>query len=106
MMRQFDIFIYHVEWAEGGKSRPVMAFIIDGNIVEVYQITTKYNTKSERIKSLYFKINDWKQAGLNKQSYVDTGTLIELEMYSFKGKKPIGRLSYNDMARFLEFLSV
>jgi hypothetical protein len=104
-MKQFDLFIAFISWNEGGKDRPVLAFIIDKNNVDVYQITTQYESKSKEVQALYFKISDWKKSGLTKQSYVDTGTLITLSIDTFKGKTPIGELSENDKQRFLEFLS-
>jgi len=89
----------------GGKTRPVLAFCIDENTVDIYKITTQYESKSEDIKALYFKIIDWKQAGLDKQSYVDTGTLITLPTNAFKGRAPIGRISDADKRRLFEFFN-
>ena len=92
-------------WSGGGKERPVLAFILGDNTVEIYRITTKYEDKSEAIKTQYFKINDWAQAGLSSQSYINTGTLITLTRETFKDKTPIGELSETDKKRFLVFLS-
>ena len=104
-MRPFDVYIIYMSWAGGGKNRPVLAFILGGDTVDIYQITTKYEEKSEAIKAQYFKIDDWAQAGLDIQSYVDTGTLITLTMATFNNKSPIGQLTENDKRRFLDFLS-
>jgi hypothetical protein len=104
-MAPFDIFIAYVSWGGGGKDRPVLAFILGADTVDVYQITTKYEGKSEGIRAQYFRIDDWAQAGLDKPSYVDTGTLIELSIMAFKGKTPIGGLTENDKLRLLEFLN-
>ena len=104
-MQPFDVFITYVSWNGGGKNRPVLAFIINDEIVDIYQITTKYENKSETVKSLYFKIDDWAQAGLDSPSYIDTGTLISLSTAAFKNKMPIGRLTENDKQRLLVFLS-
>jgi len=104
-MKPLDIFITYMSWGDGGKNRPVLVFMLDSDTVDVYQITTKYEDKSEAIRAQYFKINDWAQAGLNAQSYVDTGTLITLTMATFKDKAPIGELSAEDKRRLLEFLS-
>ena len=105
-MLPYEIYIIHMAWGSGGKIRPVMAFIVDAHTACIYQITTQYESKSDEIKALYFKIVDWMQAGLDKQSYIDTGTLITLPINAFKGKKPIGNLSDADKFRLLEFLSV
>ena len=104
MIKPFDIFIAYISWDSGGKDRPVLAFVVDESSVDIYQITTQYENKSKEIQTLYFKINDWMLAGLDKQSYVDTGTLITLSLDTFKGKTPIGRLTENDKQRLLEFL--
>jgi len=104
-MKPFDVFITYMEWTDSGKNRPVLVFITDEKSVDVYQITTQFKNKSKDIQALYFKINDWSQAGLKKQSYVDTGTLITLSSDTFEGKTPIGELTKSDKQRLLEFLS-
>jgi len=71
-MSPYEIYIIHLSWGSGGKMRPVMAFVVDEGTVDIYQITTKYKNKSKEIKALYFKIIDWAQAGLDRESYVDT----------------------------------
>jgi hypothetical protein len=103
-METFEIYVTYMEWLNGGKNRPVLAFILDENHVEVYQITTQYADKSKAVQNLYFKISDWKQAGLSKQSYVDTGTLITLSLDSFENQQPIGKLTPKDKKRLLNFL--
>ena len=105
LMKPFDIFIVYMSWDGGGKDRPVLAFLLNTVSVDVYQITTKYDSKNETIRAQYFKITDWQQAGLDAQSYVDTGTLISLSITTFINKKPIGKLTENDKLRFLEFLN-
>jgi hypothetical protein len=105
LMKPFDIFIIYMSWDGGGKDRPVLMFIVGDDAVDVYQITTKYEDKSESIRAQYFTINDWARAGLDKPSYVDTGTLIDLSTAVFKDKKPIGKLTEGDKLRLLEFLS-
>ena len=104
-MKPFDIFITYVSWGGGGKARPVLVVIVGDDAVDVYQITTKYEDKSESMRAQYFKINDWVQAGLDKQSYVDTGTLIDLSTAAFKNKKQTGKLTEGDKLRLLDFLS-
>ena len=104
LMKPFSIFITYMSWDGGGKDRPVLAFILGDNTVDIYQITTQYENMGKEIQALYFKIDEWKQAGLEKQSYVDTGTLITLSLDALKGKTPIGKLTENDKRRLLEFL--
>ena len=103
-MSPYEIYIVYMSWGIDGKVRPVLVFIVDESTVDIYPITTQYESKSEEVKALYFKITDWMQAGLDKQSYVDTGTLVSLPIDAFKGKAPVGRLSDDDKQRLFEFL--
>ena len=104
LMKPFDIFVAYMSWDGGGKNRPILAFILGDDTVDIYPITTKYEGKSEEIRAQYFKINDWVQAGFDTQSYVDTGILITLSMITFKHTTPIGRLTEADKQRLLGFL--
>ena len=104
-MSPYSIFIIHIAWGSGGKTRPVLVLAVDENTADIYQITTQYESKGEEIKALYFKIIDWVQAGLDRQSYIDTGTLITLPLNAFEGKAPIGRLTDVDKQRLFEFLN-
>ena len=104
-MSPYEIYIIYMAWGSGGKVRPVLAFIVDESTVDIYQITSQYESKSKEIQALYFKINDWAQAGLEKPSYVDTGTLITLSIDTFKGKTPVGRLTDTDKQRLFEFFN-
>jgi hypothetical protein len=103
-MKPFEVFIFYISWGGGGKSRPVLAFWLNDDKISIYRITTQYKGKSAAVRKSYFKINDWLQAGLDKQSYVDTGTLISLPIAVIDGKKPIGELSVEDKKKLLEFL--
>ena len=104
-MNTFDIFIAYVSWGEGGKLRPVLIVGQQDEILSVFNITTHYESKSEVVRSKYFKITDWHQAGLDKPSYVDTGIMREIPKVAWVGKTSIGRLTDADKLRLLEFLS-
>ena len=104
-MNIFDIYITYVSWGDSGKKRPVLILEQQKKFVSVFNITAQYKNKSQAIRAKYFKINDWKQAGLVKQSYVDTNTVRELPAAIFDGKTEIGMLTENDINRFIEFLS-
>ena len=103
-MSPYEIYVIHLSWGSSGKVRPVLAFIVEEDRIDIYRITTKYDSKSEEIKTLYFKITDWAQAGLDRESYVDTGTLISLSVDAFRGKIPVGILTDADKQRLFEFL--
>ena len=72
-MNIFDIYIAYVTWGSGGnkiaggKKRPVLILEQTAGGVTVFNITTRYEGKSEIIRSKYFKINDWQQAGLHEE---------------------------------------
>ncbi|MCL2036799.1 MAG: hypothetical protein FWG83_05380 [Oscillospiraceae bacterium] len=103
-MKQHDVFVAFVSWGEGGKHRPVLLYEVDGKFAKVHPITTKYDGKSAKVKSKYFKINDWVKAGLHKQSYVDVGVHFDFPMSALGNVTPIGVLSESDIERLIEFL--
>jgi len=103
-MSQFDIFITCISWGSGGKNRPVLVLLKNNDSVFVYPVTTQFKNKSEAVRIRYFKINDFTQAGLVKQSYIDTGTLLKLPLSVINNKKPIGKLTTADKQRLLAFL--
>ena len=103
-MEAFDVFISYVKWDNGGKNRPVLVYALNDGLVRIYPITTQYENKSESIKANYFKINDWSHAGLDKQSYVDTGTRLTQSLSIFNNIAPIGKLTEADKKRLIEFL--
>jgi len=105
-MNQFEIYITCISWENGSKSRPVLVLMLGNDSVSVFPITTQYEKKSEAIRARYFKMNDWIQSGLAKQSYIDTGTLIKLPLSAIEKKKPIGRLTTTEKQRLLEFLTI
>ncbi|MCL2019765.1 MAG: hypothetical protein FWG70_08410 [Oscillospiraceae bacterium] len=104
-MKAFDIFIIYISWGSGGKKRPVLVYALNNEIVRAYPITTQYESKSDEIKAKFFKINNWEQAGLDKQSYVDTGTRFTRPLSFFENIEPIGNLTDADIDRFIEFTS-
>ena len=104
-MKIFDIFISYVSWNNGGKIRPVLILERQASVVFVFNITTQYSNKSESIRSKYFKINDWQQAGLEKQSYIDTNNVRDLPPSALNSKLKIGNLTDSDKKRLIEFLS-
>ncbi|GHU51278.1 hypothetical protein AGMMS49975_04190 [Clostridia bacterium] len=102
-MSAFEIYLYYVSWGTDGKLRPVLFFSQTGQNVSIFTITTKYETKSDKIQANFFKIVDWAQAGLSKQSYIDAKSPNEVPVSLLK--KPIGKLTERDRTQFLLFLS-
>jgi len=103
-MKLFELYIAGISWGSGSKNRPVLVLQIAGSLISVFPITTQYKNKSKAIQAKYFKIDEWSQAGLDKQSYIDTGTVLDLPLSVFNKKKPIGKLTITDMQRLLKFL--
>ena len=103
-MNIFDIYITYISWGNEGKKRPVLILKQQPTVVNVFIITTQYENKSEVIRSKYFKINDWQQAGLDKQSYVDTNIVRDLSPIALDEKTAIGRLTESDVQKLIDFL--
>ena len=103
-MKPFEVYIIYVSWGVDGKTRPVLVYTVSGVETSVFIITSRYDNKSEAIKSRYFRINDWREAGLKRPSFVDIGTKIKLPISAFE-QKPIGGLTDDDKIRFIKFLT-
>jgi len=99
-MNPYDIHIAFVSWGGDGKRRPVLIYSSDEKEVAVFQITSQYDSKSTVIQSQYIPIDDWGQAGLAKQSYIDIGRIIDLPKATVQ-PTPIGKLSVNDLTKLL-----
>lgn len=101
----FDIYIAYISWSGGGKKRPVLILEHSSNGVIAFSITTQYQSKSETVRSKYFKISEWQQSGLDKQSYIDTNNTITLPLSSVDVKHPVGTLTETDVKNLVEFLA-
>ena len=102
-MKIFDVYIAYVTWGDSGKRRPVLILEESVGSVTVFNITTQYENKSNDIRDKYFKINDWKQAGLERQSYIDTNQTVTLPLTAVDNL--IGKLSTSDEQRLIEFIN-
>ena len=103
-MKPFEIYIAYVSWGNEGKRRPVLILSEQEKEVSVFPITTQYQSKSAAVQSKYLVINDWRQAGLDKLSYIDASKIIDLPIKSV-AVFPIGKLSVEDKQRLLDYLS-
>jgi hypothetical protein len=102
-VRIFDIYIAYVSWGSGGKRRPVLILEESVGSVTAFSITTRCERKSEEIRAKYFTINDWQQAGLDRQSYIDTNSTLTLPRTAVDN--PAGKLSVKDEQRLIEFMN-
>ena len=105
-MEDFVIIIAIVpfEDSEVYKWRPVFILSVNGKAIKFLRITTKFDTKSDYIKSKYFEIIDYIEAGLNRQSWIDTFKAYQLNDENFK-IHVLGKLTERDFERFITFLS-
>jgi len=103
-MKLFELYISYISWGNDGKHRPVLVFTLRDELAFVYAVTSQYENKSEAIREKYFKIDDWNYAGLDKQSYIDTGSYFPVPISALKNRPPIGQLSANDKQKLLEYL--
>jgi len=119
-MNPYDIHIAYVSWVSihshspnapsaaaflplhsDGKRRPVLVLSSGQKEVAVFQITSQYDSKSAAIQSQYISIDDWAQAGLERQSYIDIGRIVDLPI-SVVQPTPIGKLSTSDLQKLLQ----
>jgi len=103
-MNPYDLHIAYISWGGDGKRRPVLVLSYGHKEVAVFQITSPYDSKSVAIQSQYIHIDDWVQAGLAKQAYVDIGRIIDLPISAIQ-PSPIGNLSKNDLQKLLNAMN-
>jgi len=102
-MEMYDIYIAYVSWGEDGKYRPVLVLYETSDCAVVFSITTQYESKSDVIRSKYYKIMDWQWAGLDAESYIDTNKTATLPLSAFAHFA--GRLTEFDVMRLLAFVA-
>ena len=104
----YDVVIAYMTFSEGtgGKRRPILLVKHSKKIYMGMKITSKYQSKSEKIKSHYYPIKDWRKAGLKKPSYVDIFNLMKLsESYIIKNNiRRIGHLTSYDNKHLRQFI--
>jgi hypothetical protein len=103
-MNPYDLHIANVSWGDAGKLRPVLLLSSDEKEVSVFQITSLCSDKSTIIQSHYVAIDDWAQAGLVTQSFIDIGRIIDLPITTVQ-PTPIGKLSENDLRKLLNVMN-
>lgn len=103
-MKINEIYTAYVAWQNGGKRRPILIIETEENNFSFLKVTSKYKNKSEKIKKLYYPLQDWRDEGLKKQSYIDTGALLSISR-SEVSLNYVGRLTRKDksgLTRFIE----
>ena len=104
IMNTYEIYITSIIWGSTKKRRPV--FIIKSTLHDVtaFRITTHHQSNINGNVMKYFIINDWQQAGLNEQSYIDTSFTVTLPKTAINNK-PIGKLSIEDEVRLIDYIN-
>lgn len=100
-----EVYTAFVSWPGGGKRRPILILKNSRDILYVFKITSKYGTKSPKVKKQYYPIQDWRDAGLKKPSFIDVGVVKRLNKRSEIKFKYVGKLTTNDiegLALFIE----
>lgn len=105
-MEPMDIYIANVPFDErdDSKVRPALIIEVGRECVMVFKITSQYQHKSAQIKKLYYSIQNWQEAGLKMQSYVDTHKLYRLNKKLVFSRKPIGKLTALDRLGLFRFI--
>ena len=104
--RSMHIYIVDVNRKFDNKPCPVLILAKNGgNHLSIYNITSK-NPYYKYNKSgyAYFSITEWKEAGLNKPSWIDTNTIYNIKTSDVENGTFVGRLQDLDQARLLRFL--
>lgn len=101
-----NVFLAYLKYDDltGGKTRPVLYIEQADGYYYVYKITSKFQNKSSRIRAKYYKINDWQQSGLKKESWIDCNKRYKLPMQRAK-LRHIGQLTKLDLKRLLAFIN-
>ena len=103
-MNTYEIYITSIIWGGIKKRRSVLMIKSNKNDVTCFRITTHYQSNNNGNVIKYFVINDWQQAGLNEQSYIDTSFTVTLPKTAIDSN-PIGKLSIEDEVRLIEFIN-
>ncbi|HHL0786855.1 hypothetical protein [Streptococcus agalactiae] len=96
----YSVLVSCINYADdtGSKIRPVVVVKFNNEFIRTYRLTTKYENKSDYIKSQYLEVIDWAKANLKRRSLIDTIQYYDLEDKGFN-IKIIGKLSDRDIER-------
>lgn len=86
------------------KYRPALIVSVGEEDVTVFKVTSKYQAKSKQMKKYYYPIQKWNQAGLNRQSYVDTHRTFTLPQRIVFKRPPLGKLMLDDTVNLFELI--
>ena len=100
-----SIYLANVNWPHDVKARPALIMSRTVNNFKVFRITSKFPTqKSRQIGKNYLVIEQWKLAGLNRPSCIDTTRLYLINSQYIMQRAPLGKLTALDIERLFQFL--
>ncbi|HES0571569.1 TPA: hypothetical protein VNE79_001603 [Streptococcus pyogenes] len=101
----YSVLVSRIEYSDGtgSKVRPAVVVKFNDEVIKTLRLTTKYENKSDNIKSQYLEVIDWAKANLKRRSWIDTIQYYDLEDKGFN-IKIIGKLSDRDIERLKDFL--
>ena len=101
----YSVLVTRIEYGDksGSKIRPAVVVKFNDEVIRTFRITSKYENKSDYIKSQYLEIIDWFKAGLRRPSWIDMVQLYDIDNDGFN-IKVIGKLSDRDINRLKEYI--
>lgn len=102
-----EIYIARVPFDEvlGSKIRPALVIENNDHYATVFKITSKFQHKSAYIQNVYYRIQEWQEAGLTRPSFVDIHKTYDLTLESLLSHAPIGKLTLLDRRGLLLFIN-
>lgn len=101
----YSVLVSSIDYTDGSgsKIRPAVVVKFNNEIIRTYRLTTKYENKSDYIKSQYLEVIDWAKSNLKRRSWIDTIQYYDVEDKGFN-IKIIGKLSVRDIERLKDYL--
>ncbi|WOE33253.1 MULTISPECIES: hypothetical protein [unclassified Acinetobacter] len=102
----YRIFVkFSSDTLEGKERYTVEIGKVNLTVVLLDSITSQYKDKSDYIKLQYYPIRDWRQAGLQKSSYIDIRSTMSFDFCEIlRSGKYIGQLSHTDVIELTKFI--
>ncbi|EFV96882.1 toxin-antitoxin system, toxin component, MazF family [Streptococcus agalactiae ATCC 13813] len=66
----YSVLVSRIEYSDGtgSKVRPAVVVKFNDEVIKTLRLTTKYENKSDNIKSQYLEVIDWAKANLKRRS--------------------------------------
>ena len=106
-MNPLEIHVVEIPYddIDSSKVRPALIIKISNDNVYLFKVTSKYSNKSSKIKSFYYPLMDWKNAGLKIPSYIEIHKAYGIYKNIVKKSKLIGKLSSVDTIGLFKFIN-